>query len=166
MKVVWTVIKPNYNFNISPPSPHFAHTNSKKHNHDQSLPMKTQQWQLARKLRKSIFSNCKLIRHMIKTADQGQSRISSQVISTAIKLREYNSMKVASGSLKATTKNNLSKCYTLRDFLFRHKDFGFPCKSKIPWRRAWQPTPVFTPRESHGQRSLMGYGPWAPKSRT
>ena len=27
----------------------------------------------------------------------------------------------------------------------------------IPWRRAWQPTPVFLPGESHGQRSLMGY---------
>ena len=30
---------------------------------------------------------------------------------------------------------------------------------KIPWRRAWQPTPVFLPGESHGQRSLVGYGP-------
>ena len=30
---------------------------------------------------------------------------------------------------------------------------------KIPWRRAWQPTPVFLPRESFGQRSLVGYGP-------
>ena len=28
---------------------------------------------------------------------------------------------------------------------------------KIPWRRAWQPTPVFLPRESHGQRNLVGY---------
>ena len=28
---------------------------------------------------------------------------------------------------------------------------------KIPWRRAWQPIPVFLPGESHGQRSLMGY---------
>ena len=27
---------------------------------------------------------------------------------------------------------------------------------KIPWRRAWQPTPVFLPGESHGQRSLSG----------
>ena len=27
---------------------------------------------------------------------------------------------------------------------------------KIPWRRAWQPTPVYLPRESHGQRSPMG----------
>ena len=30
---------------------------------------------------------------------------------------------------------------------------------KIPWRRAWQPTPVFLPGESHGQRSLVGHGP-------
>ena len=28
---------------------------------------------------------------------------------------------------------------------------------KIPWRRAWQPTPVFLPGESHGQRSLVDY---------
>ena len=34
---------------------------------------------------------------------------------------------------------------------------------KIPWRRAWQPTPVFLPGESHGQRSLAGYGPWGHK---
>ena len=33
---------------------------------------------------------------------------------------------------------------------------GFnPWVRKIPWRRAWQPTPVF-PGESHGQRSLVG----------
>ena len=35
---------------------------------------------------------------------------------------------------------------------------GFnPWVSKIPWRRKWQPTPVFLPRESYGQRSLVGY---------
>ena len=31
---------------------------------------------------------------------------------------------------------------------------------KIPWRRKWQPAPVFLPGESHGQRSLGGYSPW------
>ena len=31
---------------------------------------------------------------------------------------------------------------------------------KIPWQRAWQPTPVVLPGESHGQRSLVGYSPW------
>ena len=34
---------------------------------------------------------------------------------------------------------------------------------KIPWRREWQPTPVFLPGESHGQRSLVGYSPWGAK---
>ena len=32
-----------------------------------------------------------------------------------------------------------------------------PWVGKIPWRRAWQPTPVFLPGESHRQRSLVGY---------
>ena len=32
-----------------------------------------------------------------------------------------------------------------------------PWVGKIPWRRKWQPTPVFLPRKSHGQRSLAGY---------
>ena len=31
---------------------------------------------------------------------------------------------------------------------------------KIPWRREWQPTPVFLPGESHRQRMLAGYSPW------
>ena len=30
---------------------------------------------------------------------------------------------------------------------------------KIPWMRAWQPTLVFLPGESHGQRSLLDYSP-------
>ena len=34
---------------------------------------------------------------------------------------------------------------------------------KIPWRRKWQPTPVFLPGESHGQRSLEGSSPWGCK---
>ena len=34
---------------------------------------------------------------------------------------------------------------------------------KLPWRRAWQPTPVFLPGESHGPRSLVGYSPWSRK---
>ena len=34
---------------------------------------------------------------------------------------------------------------------------------KIPWRRAWQPTPVFLLGESYAQRSLVGHYPWGPK---
>ena len=41
-----------------------------------------------------------------------------------------------------------------------HGRNGFdPWVGKMPWRRAWQPTSVFLPRESHRQRSLVGYSP-------
>ena len=40
----------------------------------------------------------------------------------------------------------------------RHKRHRFNLwVRKTPWRRAWQPTPVFLPIKSHGQRSLVGY---------
>ena len=35
----------------------------------------------------------------------------------------------------------------------------------IPWRRKWQPTPVFLPGTSHGQRNLVGYSPWGRRVR-
>ena len=41
---------------------------------------------------------------------------------------------------------------------------GFdPWVGKIPWRRKWQPTPVFLPGVSHSPRSLVGYSPWGRK---
>ena len=44
------------------------------------------------------------------------------------------------------------------------KKHGFdPWVRKTPWRRKWQPTPVLLPRESHRQRSLVGYSPWGHK---
>ena len=45
---------------------------------------------------------------------------------------------------------------------FRSHGFN-PWVRKIPWRRAWQPTPAFLPRESHGQKTLVSYSPWAHK---
>ena len=38
-----------------------------------------------------------------------------------------------------------------------------PWIGKIPWRRKWQPTPVFLSGKSHGQRSLVGYSPGGRK---
>ena len=34
---------------------------------------------------------------------------------------------------------------------------------RFPWRRKWQPTPVFLPGKPHGQQSLVGYSPWGSK---
>ena len=42
-----------------------------------------------------------------------------------------------------------------------HRRQGFnPWIGKIPWRRKWQPTPVFLPGKFYRQRSLAGYSPW------
>ena len=38
-----------------------------------------------------------------------------------------------------------------------------PWAGKIPWKRKWQPTPIFWPGKSHGQRSLVGYSTWGHK---
>jgi len=45
---------------------------------------------------------------------------------------------------------------------FRRQGFD-PWVGKSPWRRKWQPTPVFLLGEFHGQRSLVGYSPWGHK---
>ena len=45
-----------------------------------------------------------------------------------------------------------------KESVCRAKDPGFnTCIRKMPWRREWQPTLVFFPGKSHGQRSLVGY---------
>ena len=46
----------------------------------------------------------------------------------------------------------------------RYKRCGFdPWVGKILWSRAWQPTPVFSPGKSRGQRTLAGYSPCSLK---
>ena len=46
----------------------------------------------------------------------------------------------------------------------RRKDTGSnPGSQGFPWKKAWQPTPVFVPEESHRPGSLAGYSPWGRK---
>ena len=72
--------------------------------------------------------------------------------------------------------NDLTELYVSPDFprgtsgkepacqFRRQKRRGFnPLVGKIPWRRKWQPTPVFLPGKFHGQRSQVGYSPWSLK---
>ena len=48
----------------------------------------------------------------------------------------------------------------------RRKSCGFNSwVRKIPWSRKWQPTPVFLPGESYGQRSLAVYSPESQRVR-
>ena len=54
---------------------------------------------------------------------------------------------------------------TLQETCLHCRRFGFhPWVGKIIWRRKRQPTPVFLPGKSHGQRSLVGYRPWGHKN--
>jgi len=41
-----------------------------------------------------------------------------------------------------------------------------PGLGRFLWRREWLPTPVFLPGKFYGQRNLVGYSPWVPKSWT
>ena len=61
-------------------------------------------------------------------------------------------------------------CYWLRISLPKKKKKESACQYRsrgfdpwVPWRRKWEPTPVFLPGEFHGQRSLVGYSSWDRK---
>ena len=59
---------------------------------------------------------------------------------------------------------SLRKWLSDKESSCQHTRHGLdPWVGKIPCRRKWQPTPVFLPGASHGQRSLAGYGPCGHK---
>ena len=64
------------------------------------------------------------------------------------------------GFLEARSKTRLlrERAQPVKSPAVRRPRFN-PWVGKFPWRRAWQPTPVFLPGESHGLRSLAGYSP-------
>ena len=54
--------------------------------------------------------------------------------------------------------------HSYRDWLSKSGRCRFnPWVGKIPSRKKWQPTPVFLPGKSHGQRRLAGYSPYSCK---
>ena len=57
----------------------------------------------------------------------------------------------------ASGKESACQCRRLKKHRLKH------WVGKIPWRRAWPPTPVLLPGEFRGQRSLVGYNPWGHK---
>ena len=48
---------------------------------------------------------------------------------------------------------------TIKNLSAMQKNWVWALDREDPWRREWQPTPVFLPGESHGSRSLAGYSP-------
>ena len=66
---------------------------------------------------------------------------------------------------KVNTGNTPGLLWWLRwESILQCRRLGFsPWVGKIRWRRAWQPSPVFLPGESHGQRSMGGYSIGSPR---
>ena len=62
-----------------------------------------------------------------------------------------------------STKQGFPDGYVVKNRLKCWRPEFHPRLRKIPWTRAWPPTPVFLPGESHGQRSLVGCRPWGRK---
>ena len=70
---------------------------------------------------------------------------------------ELDTTEATSSSSSSSGKESICQCR-------RYKRHRFdPWVGKTLWGRKWQPTPVFLPRESYGQKSLMGYSPWSCK---
>ena len=60
--------------------------------------------------------------------------------------------------------NGLPWWLTSKESARQYRSSSFdPWAGKSPWRRKWQPAPVFLTRKSHGQRSLVCYSPWVAK---
>ena len=74
-------------------------------------------------------------------------------------------------SCRCMAKNPPQYCKVINHRLKKKKESAYQCRrhgfdlwvGNIPRRRKWQSTPVFLPRNSQGQRSLVGYGPWVLK---
>ena len=68
--------------------------------------------------------------------------------------------------LAATTSSGGFPALVVKNTLANARDMRcrfYPWVRRVPWRRAWKPTPVFLPGDSHGQRKLSGYSPWGHK---
>ena len=71
---------------------------------------------------------------------------------------------VSSNMLEATQNIGSLVAHLVKETACQCRRRGFnPWIGKFPWRRKWQPTPVFLPKKFHGQRSLAGYSPWGRK---
>ena len=80
---------------------------------------------------------------------------------TELKVNLYLALGGASGNKPASQCRRLKRCRLDLWVAGDLRDAGWISGSgRYPWRRAWQPTLVLLPGESHGKRSLAGYSPW------
>ena len=70
----------------------------------------------------------------------------------------YSDLKITICNCNYGCSNIISRWLSRKESACQCRRCGLdPWVGKVPWRRKWQPTPVFFSGESHGQRSLVGY---------
>ena len=84
---------------------------------------------------------------------------------TRVMILEYSQIKVLMSSFFHVNINLQASqvAWVVKNPPVNAGDVRDPWMGKISCRRTWQPTPVFLPGESRGQRSLAGYSPWGRK---
>ena len=158
-------------FPRSPPLPWEASPQGSIGREGVSLPIWGEQWESSsphaeqgRPLSASLLACCCCFPDS-PSHKQALKKLSKQIL-LVLKTRAilfwmppHTEIRYLSYGLPRWSSNKESACECRR--LKRHR-FS-PWVGKIPWRRKWQPTPVFLPGEFHGQRSLAGYSPWGCK---
>ena len=118
-------------------------------------------WSLALKARGGIWTWWSWeveVPEVSKIIDAGKQRVLQRILENSVLISGAQvgtnfALQGTCGNVSPSGKEPACQCR-------RHKRYRFhPWVGKIPWRRAWQPTPVFLPGESHGQRSLEAYSP-------
>ena len=110
-------------------------------------------WSMEQVLSESLFNQKSSFKEMLKVLEiEGAEQYPFITILMKILLKIFVLIQVVLSGKEPTC-----KCRRLK----RH---GFdPWVGRIPWRMEWQPTPVFSTRESHELKSLKGYRPWSHK---
>ena len=108
------------------------------------------------------ITNIMVLRNIIlffkSTQNIHQDRLKCHAIKTSFdKFRRIKIIPHILGGTSGRGKESTCQCR-------KYKKLGFdPWVGKIPWRRKWQPTPVFLPERFHGQKTLAGPSPWGHK---
>ena len=88
---------------------------------------------------------------------EGAKQIRIELLSSPLNLPFCNNNNCVLPELASLVAQKVKRLSAMQETVFQ------PWVGKIPWRKKWQPTPVFLPGKSHGRRSLIGYCPWGRK---
>ena len=116
-----------------------------------------------------VLSN---LQHILNRRWMARERIFIKINSTTITERSLGTITtVFSFFLPSNSFSGQNMCVWRLPWWLSGKEPACQCRRhrfnpwvrKMPWRRKWQPTPVFLPGKCHGERSLAGYSPWGHK---